>query len=547
MPRIKNRKSTKGKVWQVGPYIRLSKDDGNDESLSVTNQKKIIIEYFEREFEEPYEIIDWYIDDGISGTTGDERTEFQRAINDMKSGKINCIPCKTLSRAFRNYADQGHYLEEVFPTYNLRFISIGSPKVDTYLDPDAIIDGMELPINGLMNDRYAAKTSQDVRRTFDMKRRRGEFIGAFAPYGLAKDPENKNKLIIDEEVAPIIRDIFHWRGNQGMSKNSIVKQLNRLGILNPTAYKQSKGFNYNIKKNDGLWSPKTITKILENEMYIGNMVQGKQKVISYKVHKKIDTNEEDWYIVKDTHEPIIDHELFEKVRKLNLRETRVAPGKRDVYLLSGFMYCTDCDRGMRRKTSKSKLRNGTTVTHVYYDCSTRATKGVQFCKRNSIREELINEIILKAIQLQINYIVDMSYVITEIKKQAFTNHQSSRLELQYSDKKEELEKLMNAIDDLYLDWKSGDITKTDYLRMKANFEKKSQAIREVIVNIEKEVKLLSTGVDEDNPHLQTFLKHQNIKTLDRTLLTELIDKIYITEGKELTIAFKFHSQRKMTW
>ena len=137
MLRIKKRESIKEKVWLVGPYIRLSKDDGNDESLSVTNQKKMIMEYFEREFEEPHEIVDWYIDDGISGTTGDERVEFQRAVNDMKSGKINCLPCKTLSRAFRNYADQGYYLEQVFPTYNLRFISIGSPKVDTYLDPDA--------------------------------------------------------------------------------------------------------------------------------------------------------------------------------------------------------------------------------------------------------------------------------------------------------------------------------------------------------------------------------------------------------------------------
>ena len=409
-----------------------------------------------------------------------------------------------------------------------------------------IIDGMELPINGLMNDRYAAKTSQDVRRTFDMKRRRGEFIGAFAPYGLAKDPENKNKLIIDEEVAPVVRDIFHWRGNLGMSKNAIVKHLNQLGIPNPTAYKRSKGFNYNaaLKKNDGLWSPKTVNLILENEMYIGNMVQGKQKVISYKVHKKVHTGEDDWYIVEDTHEAIVDPGLFEKVRKINLCETRVAPGKRDVYLLSGFMCCTGCNRGLRRKTSKSKLRDGTVNTHIYYDCSTRATKGVQFCKPNSMREESINEIVLKAIQMQIKRVVDMAHIINEINKQAVTNNHSSRLEKQHLDKKEELKKLTDAIDDLYLDWKSGNITKADYLRMKSNFEKKSNGIREIIANVEKEIDLFSTGIGEDNPYLQTFLKYQNIEELDRSLLTELVDKIYITEGKEITIAFRFDNQQK---
>ena len=546
MPRIRKHESIKEKVWLIGPYIRLSKDDGNDESLSVTNQKKIIMEYFEKEFNEPYRIVDWYIDDGISGTTGDERVEFQRAVSDMKTGKINCIPCKTLSRAFRNYADQGYYLEQIFPSYNLRFISLGSPRVDTHLDPDAIIDGMELPINGLMNDRYAAKTSQDIRRTFDMKRRRGEFIGAFAPYGYKKDPLNKNKLIIDEEVAQVVKDIFHWRGNLEASKNGIVKKLNYLGILNPTAYKRSKGFNYNptFKKNDGLWSPKTVYRILENEMYIGNMVQGKQKVISYKVHKKININEEDWCIVEDTHEAIIERDLFEKVQELNKRDTRVAPGNKRLYMLSGFVVCADCNRNMRRNSRKRKRKDGTETERVLYTCSTRAMKGVKFCKPNSMREELINEIVLKAIKLQIDNVANMAYVISEINKQSSTNIQSLRLTDQCSNKKEELKKIISAIDDLYLDWKSGDITKDDYIRMKSTFEEKTKAIRKVIENIEREINELSQGIGEDSPYLQTFLKHQNINVLDRSLLNELIDRIYLGENQEITIKFKFDDHQQ---
>ena len=549
MPRIRKHESIenkKEKTWLVGPYIRLSKDDGNDESLSVTNQKKIILDFFEREFNAPYVIVDWYIDDGVSGTTGDERPDFQRAIADIKTGKIDCMPCKTLSRAFRNYADQGYYLEQVFPTHNLRFISIGSPKVDTHLDPNAIIDGMELPINGLMNDRYAAKTSQDIRRTFDMKRRKGEFIGAFAPYGYKKNPENKNHLIIDAEVAPIVKEIFQWRGNEEMSKLAIARKLNELGILNPTAYKQKNGDNFKMphKKNDGMWSTKTIDEILKNEMYIGNMVQGKQRVISYKVHKKIQTEKKDWYIVENTHEAIVDRELFEKVQLINKRDTRIAPGKKAVYLFSSFIRCGDCDRAMRRKTSKKKRKDGSVNELIYYTCSTRATKGVEVCNANTIREDLIHNVVLKVIQTQISLVTDMEHIISEINKQATVKVQSSRLKIQLVEKQQELKKITQTVDFLYMDFRSGDIKKDDYLRMKATFEEKAKSIEAVIANIENEIETFSGGVGKDNPYLKVFIKHKNIQALDRSLLTELVDTIHISENRKITITFKFHDQHQ---
>jgi len=164
-------------VWRLAEYYRLSREDGNAESESVVNQKKILSDYLEHSFVGEYEIVDSYVDDGLTGTD-DTRESFMRMIQDIESGKVNCVVCKTLSRAFRNYADQGYYLEYYFPQKNVRFISTGDPKVDTYTNPEAIT-GLEVPISGLMNDRFAAKTSSDVRRTFDHKRRAGEFIGAF--------------------------------------------------------------------------------------------------------------------------------------------------------------------------------------------------------------------------------------------------------------------------------------------------------------------------------------------------------------------------------
>ena len=153
-----------GGLWRVGLYIRLSRDDGREESLSVQNQRKILLDYLEHEFQGQWELAGIYVDDGLTGTD-DSRESFQRMIGDMKAGKLNCIVCKTLSRAFRNYADQGYFLEEVFPRYRTRFISLGSPRVDSFLDPEAVQMGLEIPINGILNDRYAAKTSADVRRT----------------------------------------------------------------------------------------------------------------------------------------------------------------------------------------------------------------------------------------------------------------------------------------------------------------------------------------------------------------------------------------------
>ena len=194
------RRGSAPRLWRVGLYIRLSREDGRTESLSVQNQRKILMDYLKEEFQGPWELEEIFVDDGLTGTD-DSRESFQRMIAAVKEGAINCVVCKTLSRAFRNYADQGYFLEEFFPRYRTRFISVSNPRVDSFLDPEAVQMGLEIPINGILNDRYAAKTSADVRRTLDMKRRRGEFIGSFAPYGYAKDPADHNRLVPDREAA----------------------------------------------------------------------------------------------------------------------------------------------------------------------------------------------------------------------------------------------------------------------------------------------------------------------------------------------------------
>ena len=551
MPRIRKVENKRSKnervVWRIAVYIRLSKDDGNDESLSVINQKKIIQEYLEKFFEDEYSLVDVYVDDGISGTTDDSRTSFLRMIDDVKLGLVNCIICKTLARTFRNYADQGYYLEEFFPLYKTRFICLGSPAFDTYKNPESITDGMDVPITGLMNDRYAARTSNDVRRTFNMKRRNGEFIGAFAPYGYKKDPENKNALIIDEEPAEVIRNIYHWYVEDGMSKIGIVKHLNELGILTPTDYKHSKGLNIKTPqqaKNDGMWGISTICTILKNRMYIGDMIQGKQRIISYKVHKSIATPEDEWFIVENTHEPIISRELFEKAQSLSKRDTRTAPKQKKVYLFSGFLRCLDCDRSMTKKTNRKKMADGTVKSYVYYVCSTNAFKSRAMCSRHRIRLGDLTEAVLKAIQMQISLVRNMEKIIEEINQQPTVSNKSLHLEKQLNDKEKELEKMINVIDGLYMDWKCGDITRTEYARMKSKFESKAKEIQDVIVNLKLEVDIASKGVGSNDPYLKRFLKYKNIKELNRGILVELIDTIYVHENNKITVKFNFEDQHQ---
>ena len=546
--------TSKKRIWYIAIYIRLSRDDGNDESLSVSNQRKILLEFVEKSFQGEYVIADVYIDDGQSGTDY-ERPDFQRMIHDVEVGKVNCIICKNLSRAFRNYSDQGYFLESFFPRFNTRFITLGDPKVDTFINPEAV-NGMEVPINGLMNDRFAYKTSSDIRRTFDTKRRNGEFIGAFAPYGYVKDPEDKNSLIIDPEAAQVVKDIFHWyvygdgsteivTDEDGtarevlvgsMSKEGIARKLNDLGILNPAAYKRSKGMKYNnpqIDKNDGLWQGTSITTILSNEMYIGTMVQGKQKVISYKVHDKVAVPEDEWYRVPNTHEPIIDKELFDRVQELQSKDTRRAPGKRQNYLFSGFLRCADCKKAMTRKPSKNL---------IYYNCSTYKRKSKTKCSIHSIRLDVLEPAVLTTIQKQIELVEHLAEVIDKINKAPVVENKSTRLEASLKLRTQELEKAENIVTDLYLDWKNGDITRDQYRKMKEKFETQAEQLKVTIEHIKEEIEVMGEGITSDNPYLTTFLKHKNIQTLTQGILSELVKDIFVHEGGEITIVFKFEDQ-----
>lgn len=523
-------------AWKVGKYIRLSRDDGNIVSESVVNQDKILNDEIPGFFEDGlYEVIDTYIDDGTSGTTDLERREFQRMVRDMRCGRINCVVVKNLSRAFRNSANQGRFLEEFIPLYNTRFISLYQPRIDTFLDPE-IVHSLEVSITGFMNEQYAYKTSADVRRTFKHKREKGEFIGAFAPYGYAKDPGDKNALIIDEEAAQVVRDIFSWFITEGMSKAGIARRLNEYGIPNPAAYKRSKGFRYenpHCKNNDGMWSPATVSRMLQDPLYIGVMRQGRQKVISYKVHKRTSVPEDEWFVVEDAVPAVIDKEMFQAARELHRRDTRTAPGKREVYLFSGFVRCADCGKGMARHTAGD---------HVYYQCRTNREKSRTSCGKHNIRLSVLESAVLAAVQKQIELVDSMAEIIDEISSAPAARTRSVRLEALLDQRAKELEKITGVMDGLYMDWKNGDVTRGQYLRMKAKLEEQARQLQETIEHLKNECAVLVQDIAADDPYLTAFLKRRNIERLSRGLLIALVHAIYVHEDNSLEIEFNFADQ-----
>lgn len=529
MARVRKNGAPKDRVlWNAALYIRLSREDGNDESYSVKNQRQRLMEYLEnRMLREEMRLAGVYVDDGCTGTDSD-RESFQRMLEEIDQGIVNCVIVKDLSRLSRNDWECKRYLQHLFVVKDVRFISLELPKLDSFENPDEVYE-MGVSIQSMYNENHCRETSIKVRGTFNMKRGKGEFIGAFAPYGYRKDPDDRHRLRVDPPAADIVKDIFYWFVRDGMSKIGIAKKLIGMGIPCPAAYKRQNGMKYHnpaIKNKEPLWSARSVTAILTNQMYLGHMVQGKQKVKSYKVHTRINIPEKEWFIVEDTHEPIIDKETFDQAQMLMQKDTRTAPGAGRLYTFSGFLRCADCGKAMGRRTSKHL---------VYYACKTNLTQGR--CTRHSIRNDVLERAVLKTIQKQVVLIDNMARLIDDIDNAPAPRDVSNRLAASLRLQKQELEKISGIRTGLYLDWKNGDITREEYRRMKKEFEEKEQRLRQDITRLEEE----NQGMPQDapDPCFEAFRRDNNLSSLDRGMVIELIKAIHIYEGGDITIEFNF--------
>ena len=522
--------------WKLGEYIRLSKEDINrgkdkDDSNSVTNQKALLDDYYQQHIDEFESVQPPYVDDGYTGTDTN-RDSFQKLLSDIYAKKVNCVIVKDLSRLSRNYTDAGSLIENLFVQMNVRFISLAE-GIDSYLNPDSI-SNLIVPITNVINDNFCYQTSKKIRQVFDMKRRNGEFIGGFAAYGYMKNPKDKNALIVDEEAAEIVKNIYEWFLD-GMSKNAIVRNLNDRGILCPSEYKKSKGLNYQNPSGSErpLWCSKTVSDILKNRLYVGDMVQGRQRVKSYKIHTQEQVPENEWYIVENTHEPIIERPIFEKVQELLKRDTRTAPQKKKLYLFSGFLRCADCGKAMSRSQVK-----GT----VYYFCRTYKDQSKTACTKHSIKHNRLEAAVLYAIQQQVYLAVHYANTLEYISTVPLQKSQSIRIEALIDAKEKERSKIMRYKQSIYQDWKDGEITHSDYRHMSEDYERQIAALGEVLKNLHAEREELQNGITAESPCLVVFKKFENIDKLTREVLVELVDHIKVHENGNISVKFKVADQ-----
>ena len=537
MPRTKNRGVQQSfspsytiRRWRLGEYIRLSKEDlkkGKDDSNSVKNQRDLLNDFYQKHIEE-FESVSEYVDDGHTGTDAN-RENFQRLLADVMSGKINCVVVKDLSRFARNYSDAGSLIDNLFVQMGVRFISLAE-NVDSFTNPDSV-SNIIVPITNVMNDNYCYQTSKKIRQVFDYKRRNGQYIGAFAPYGYIKHPKDKHKLIVDPDAAETVKLIFSLF-LQGTSKRAIALHLNEHGVPSPSAYKLLKGLPVSTRGYDEpMWGGRMIHAILTNPTYTGDLAQGRSRVKSYKVHQIETVPREEWVEVAGTHEAIIDYETFDKVQALLKRDTRTSPEGRKVHLFSGFLKCADCGRAVTRCVSKNN--------HVYYACSTYKNRSRTACTMHSIKHERLEAAVLFGIQYQVHLAVSYSEAITCINSAPTKKSQSFRLDELIATKEKELAKITRYKQSLYQDWKDGEITQQDYRNMKADYERQIASLSDVLERLTAERAELANGVDNEHPALVAFMKYQNIDKLTREALIDLVDHIKVYENGNISVKCKF--------
>jgi hypothetical protein len=450
---------------------------------------------------------------------------------------VNCVIVKDLSRFGRNYILVGQYLEMIFPMLNIRFISVVD-RIDSVKDPSSVSNAL-VSFKNVMNDEYCRDISNKVRASLDRKRGKGEFIGSFASYGYFKDPSDHHKLVVDPVAAEVVKNIFDWFLG-GMSIIGIAKHLNELGIPNPSAYKRQLGFNYKHPSraiNDSLWPDSSVKRILKNQMYTGDMVQCKTRTKSYKIQVSVSVPEEYRIIVEDTHEAIISRERFRMVQQLLMRDTRAAPGVRHVSIFAGYLRCADCMRAMAKKSVSQPYKK-----YYYFVCQTFRKAQHGECTKHTIREEKLYTAVLETIKIQIGLAVSMEQLLQDLKKKQVQAKKSNRLESMLESKLQEHEKVSRYKLDLYPDWKSGLISKADYVALKEKFDHQLEQLACSITHIKAEIQKYTESTSVENQFISHFLKYKNIDKLTREVIVELIEMIYVHEGGTITVDFKYQDE-----
>jgi DNA invertase Pin-like site-specific DNA recombinase len=502
-------------VYRTARYARLSRDDGDKlESDSIVNQQHLMEDYCAHHPELAF--AGDYTDDGYTGTSF-QRPAFQRLLQDIEAGKIDCVLVKDLSRFGRDYIGVGHYLERYFPAKGVRFIAIND-NVDSLNGPYDML----LPLRNVFNTQYAKDISTKVRSAFQTKQRHGQFVGAFACYGYAKDPADHNHLIIDPVAAPVVRRIFQMAA-QGVGQIRIAKALNQENIPCPSEYKRLLGTKYtNSKRLDSTcyWTYATVHRMLQNPVYLGTMVAG--RTVRPGMHGKAVANDkENWIVVEHTHEAIVSPTLWDTVQAQITQNSRPIDWEGHVSLFAGLLACGDCGRAMCKTTWKGQIT---------YSCGSYHRYGSSVCSSHYLRQDTLEAIVLE----DINRVL---VPLPALRRIARENQTDSRADKDRETEQKKLEAALGRVQRLkksaYEDYKDGLLSREEFLRYKADYDRQEQTLQSQAAQ--------SQTVSErlENPWVDKLLQQGKLTALDRPTLVQTVAKIRVFQDKRLEITYCF--------
>jgi len=513
--------------YHVALYIRLSKEDENEgPSESVNNQRSLLQEFVRQH---RLSVYDTYIDDGWSGTSFD-RPGFTRMIGDIEAKKVNMVITKDLSRLGRDYILTGHYMERYFPEHQVRYISL-LDGIDTGVDSTA---NDITPFRAIMNDMYAKDISKKIASVKHDKQRKGLFIGGKPVFGYKMHPTEKNKIVIDEEAAAIVRYIFRL-ALEGSSCRQIAARLNAEHIPTPAVYA---GLPIaNPGPYTGLWSSERVTETLKNEIYIGNMVQGRTRKINYKTKKCIRQAPEKWIIVENTHEPLIDKETFGRVRMM-IESRRYTRSRTYDFLLKGLIFCHECGHPLaviNRKNSRGE-------DVLYFVCRTyqRFTKaGV--CTSHAIQERRVTQAVVEKVREVCTQYLQTDKHLSAAEKEIALVQAEKRKEKEIAALKLKIDGLTQHLDRMYLDKLSGILDDADFERIYLRVKTERGSLEQKLKKMEAPAYSPKRRSEVAKELVQRFLATADA---NRELMVSLIDRVELTADKRLIIKFRFRQPEK---
>lgn len=499
-------------------YLRLSKEDERGaESASIETQRKLLRDYAEKN---GFSIYDEYVDDGYTGTNFN-RPAFQRMLRDVERGRVQIVITKDLSRLGRNSGRINVLMDEYFPEHQVRYISV-SEGIDTA--ERTMANSIVAPVQNLVNELYAGDISRKIHAALGVKMQEGAYIGAFAPYGYRKDPQNKNHLLVDEASGVVVRHMFAM-AKEGYSPSQIADRFNAEGILTPSQYRYYANPQLAAEqlRGAGEWKAANINKMLRNEVYLGHTLQGKTCKPSFKSKYCHAKPREEWVVVRNTHEPLVDEETWNIVRKRMQSRTRKRE-KGFVNLFSGLAKCADCGKNMSTVGTRKK---GSTVN---LNCGGYKLGGRKCCTNHTIDYDVLYQAVLTALQEQVH--------LTEQEKQqllqAILRDEKQQGEFPKIELERKIQSIGRKLEQLFEDKYDGLIGQEQFARLHQRYTKE-------LTELEEKRKILQTtkGEKEDfaeekqrNEQLRSLIDaYDDLQALDSELLFKLIERIEIHQGE----------------